>query len=157
MHRDWRSAFLVGVTQLATVPRTQENETDIIRFSNADSCNQGAGVLTAEYKVLYSNYESCFVLMLLGTKEKRCELWVKEGFEDHSEDEPDKEDNNEEEDEVKGEEYTESRNQRVRKGGLGHCVQKYSENCGSKRYKIYEKDMSCLSSIMKETNATTTF
>uniref|UniRef100_V5ICG7 Putative secreted protein n=1 Tax=Ixodes ricinus TaxID=34613 RepID=V5ICG7_IXORI len=65
MHSDLSSAFLVGVTQRATVSPSPENETNIIRFSNADSCKQGTDVLTAEYEVLYSNYESCFVIEAL--------------------------------------------------------------------------------------------
>ncbi|CAN8015375.1 unnamed protein product, partial [Ixodes persulcatus] len=139
--------------QRATVPRSPENETSIIRFSNADSCNQGNDVLTADYKVLYSNYETCFVLKLLSTEEKRCELWVKEGFEVQFENEPDEEESDAEEDEVDGAVNVESWIQRLGKGGLRHCVETYAENCGSIQYKIYEKEMCSLSSVAKEANA----
>ncbi|CAN8015373.1 unnamed protein product, partial [Ixodes persulcatus] len=117
----------------------------------------GTGSLYSEYEVLYSNYESCFVLKLLSTEEKRCKLWVKEGLEVQFENEPDEEDSDAEEDEVDGEDNVESRIQRLGKGGLGHCVQTYAENCGSMQYKIYEKEMCSLSSVEKEANAQTTF
>uniref|UniRef100_V5ICX5 Salivary lipocalin n=1 Tax=Ixodes ricinus TaxID=34613 RepID=V5ICX5_IXORI len=154
MHRDSSSAFLVGLTQLATVPRSPENKTNIIRFSNADSCSQGTDKLTAEYELLYSNYESCFVLNLLSTKEKRCELWVKEGFEVHFENEFNEEDSDAKEEKVDGEDDAESKIQRRRKGGLGHCVKTYTKDCGSgsMQYKIYEKELCSFSSIAKEEN-----
>ncbi|EEC16400.1 secreted histamine binding protein, putative, partial [Ixodes scapularis] len=135
--------------QRATAQPSPKNETNIIRFSNADLCNQGTDSLFAEYEVLYSNYESCFVLTLLSTEEKRCELWVKGGFEVHFENEPHEEDSDAKEDEVGGEDNAESRIQRVKKGGLGHCVHAYTENCGRMQYKIYEKEMCSLSSIAK--------
>uniref|UniRef100_A0A0K8RGD1 Putative salivary lipocalin n=1 Tax=Ixodes ricinus TaxID=34613 RepID=A0A0K8RGD1_IXORI len=157
MYGDPGSSFLVTVTQRATAQPSPKNETNIIRFSNADLCNQGTDNLTAEYEVLYSNYETCFVLKFLSTEEKRCELWVKEGFEVHFENEPDEEDSDDEEDKVDGEDNVESRIQRLRKGGLGHCVQTYTENCGSMQYKIYEKEMCSLSSLAKEANGQTKF
>ncbi|XP_040078505.1 uncharacterized protein LOC8039003 [Ixodes scapularis] len=156
MYGDPRSAFLVAVTQRASAQPSPKNKTNIIRFSNADLCNQGTGSLFAEYEVLYSNYESCFVLKLLSTEEKRCELWVREGFEVHFENEPDEEDSDAGEDEVDDEDNAESRIQRVRKGGLGLCVHTYTENCGSMPYKIYEKEMCSLSSTAKEANGQTT-
>uniref|UniRef100_V5H9Z5 Uncharacterized protein n=1 Tax=Ixodes ricinus TaxID=34613 RepID=V5H9Z5_IXORI len=149
MYGDPGSSFLVTVTQRATAQPSPKNETNIIRFSNADLCNQGTDNLTAEYKVLYSNYETCLVWKLLSTEEKRCELWVKEGFEVHFENKPDEEDRDDEEDKVDGEDNVESRIQRLGKGGLGHCVQTYTENCGSMQYKIYEKEMCSLSSLAK--------
>uniref|UniRef100_A0A0K8R844 Putative salivary lipocalin n=1 Tax=Ixodes ricinus TaxID=34613 RepID=A0A0K8R844_IXORI len=151
MHKDSSSAFLVGLTQRATVPRSPKNETSIIRFSNADSCNQGTDNSIAEYKVLYSNYESCFVLNLLSTEEKRCELWVKEGFEVQFENEFHKQSTDVENGQVDDEADP------VRTtGGLGHCVRTYCEKCGHLQYKIYKKEMCSLSSIMKETNTAVT-
>ncbi|XP_040078509.1 uncharacterized protein LOC115317444 [Ixodes scapularis] len=152
MHSDSSSAFLLGLTQLATVPQFPENETNIIRFKNSDSCDPGNDVLTADYEVLYSNYETCFVLKLRSTKEKRCELWVKEGFEVQFENEPHKEPTDADEREMEDKEV-----QIRMTGGLGHCVQTYIKNCGHLRNKIYKKEMCSLSSITKETNATMTF
>ncbi|CAN8015376.1 unnamed protein product, partial [Ixodes persulcatus] len=136
--------------QRATAQPPPKNETNIIRFSNADQCNQGTGSLYAEYEVLYSNYESCFVLKLLSTEEKRCELWVKEGFEVQFENEP----HNARVPSDAEERQVDDQEAQIRMtGGLGHCVRTYSENCGHLRYKIYEKEMCSLSSTMKETNA----
>uniref|UniRef100_A0A090X963 Putative lipocalin-like tick salivary secreted protein n=1 Tax=Ixodes ricinus TaxID=34613 RepID=A0A090X963_IXORI len=80
MYRDAQTTQLVGFTAPVTMARSWNSTVDdIIRLGNADNCAAPANAATAEYRLVYSDYSSCDVMVVFGTLEPRCELWIKDG------------------------------------------------------------------------------
>nr|AAY66602.1 lipocalin-like tick salivary secreted protein [Ixodes scapularis] len=79
---------------------------------------------TAEHKFAYSDYETCDVVVVLGTEEKKCELWVKQDYQQLPQAETDAVDSR----------AGTSVNQNIAK-----CEEEYNNQCPKeKKYRIYD-------------------
>uniref|UniRef100_V5HBB4 Salivary lipocalin n=1 Tax=Ixodes ricinus TaxID=34613 RepID=V5HBB4_IXORI len=81
MYRDAQMAELRGFTVRTTMARSWNSTVDdIVRHGDADNCSAPAHATTLEYRFAYSDYSICDVVVVFGTLEPKCELWVKEGY-----------------------------------------------------------------------------
>uniref|UniRef100_A0A0K8RGP5 Putative salivary lipocalin n=1 Tax=Ixodes ricinus TaxID=34613 RepID=A0A0K8RGP5_IXORI len=81
MYRDAQTTQLIGVTARVTVARSWNSTVDdIIRVGDADNCDAPANAMTSQIRLVYSDYSTCDVMVVFGTLEPKCELWVKDGF-----------------------------------------------------------------------------
>uniref|UniRef100_V5HQA3 Salivary lipocalin n=2 Tax=Ixodes ricinus TaxID=34613 RepID=V5HQA3_IXORI len=127
MYRDAQTTQLIGVTARVTMARSWNSSVDdIIRLGNADDCTAPANAATAEYRLVYSDYSSCDVMVVFGTLEPRCELWVKDGYQKH----------------LQGNTQTNSREEGSQTGNqnITECVNQYENLCKVK-YQIYDKNI----------------
>uniref|UniRef100_A0A6B0V2L2 Putative salivary lipocalin n=1 Tax=Ixodes ricinus TaxID=34613 RepID=A0A6B0V2L2_IXORI len=86
MYRDAETTQLLGFTARVTMARSWNSTVDdIIRLGNADDCTAPANAATAEYRLVYSDYSICDVMVVFGTLEPKCELWIKDGYQKHLE------------------------------------------------------------------------
>uniref|UniRef100_A0A6B0UVZ4 Putative salivary lipocalin n=1 Tax=Ixodes ricinus TaxID=34613 RepID=A0A6B0UVZ4_IXORI len=68
MYRDAQTTQLMGFTARVTMARSWNSTVDdIIRLGNADNCNAPANAATAEYRLVYSDYTTCDVMVVYGT------------------------------------------------------------------------------------------
>uniref|UniRef100_A0A6B0V3Q1 Putative salivary lipocalin n=1 Tax=Ixodes ricinus TaxID=34613 RepID=A0A6B0V3Q1_IXORI len=127
MYRDAQTTQLMGVTARVTMARSWNSTVDdIIRLGNADDCTAPDNAATAEYRLVYSDYSSCDVMVVFGTLEPRCELWVKDGKQ-----------------QLLGNSTAgtpESRAASDDKKNITKCVQEYENLCKVK-YQIYDKNI----------------
>uniref|UniRef100_A0A0K8R7L3 Putative salivary lipocalin n=1 Tax=Ixodes ricinus TaxID=34613 RepID=A0A0K8R7L3_IXORI len=138
MYRDAQTTQLMGFTARVTMARSWNSSVDdIIRLGNADDCTAPANAATAEYRLVYSDYSSCDVMVVFGTLEPRCELWVKDGYQKH----------------LQGNTQTNSREEGSQTGNqnITECVNQYENLCKVK-YQIYDKNI-CSSPMGKAPKA----
>uniref|UniRef100_A0A0K8R7V3 Putative salivary lipocalin n=1 Tax=Ixodes ricinus TaxID=34613 RepID=A0A0K8R7V3_IXORI len=132
MYRDAQTTQLMGFTARVTMARSWNSTVDdIIRLGNADNCTAPANAATAEYRLVYSDYTTCDVMVVFGTLEPRCELWVKDGKQQLIK-------NNTEASTTGGDSET-SKN-------ITKCQEEYDNLCKVK-YQIYDRDI-CSSSMI---------
>uniref|UniRef100_A0A6B0V415 Putative salivary lipocalin n=1 Tax=Ixodes ricinus TaxID=34613 RepID=A0A6B0V415_IXORI len=138
MYRDAQTTQLMGFTARVTMARSWNSSVDdIIRLGNADDCTAPANAATAEYRLVYSDYTTCDVMVVFGTLEPRCELWVKDGYQKH----------------LQGNTQTNSREGGSQTGNqnITECVNQYENLCKVK-YQIYDKNI-CSSPMGKAPKA----
>uniref|UniRef100_V5GLG6 Salivary lipocalin n=1 Tax=Ixodes ricinus TaxID=34613 RepID=V5GLG6_IXORI len=125
MYRDAKTTQLIGVTARVTVARSWNSTVDdIIRLGNADNCNAPANAITSQIRLVYSDYSTCDVMVVFGTLEPKCELWVKDGYQRH----------------VQGNVQTRQQNNDGGKSNITECENEYNKLCQVK-YQIYDKDI----------------
>ncbi|KAM7309533.1 uncharacterized protein ISCGN_006540 [Ixodes scapularis] len=126
MYRDAQTTQLKGFTARVTMARSWNSTVDdIIRLGDADNCDASANAATAEYRLVYSDYSTCDVMVVFGTLEPRCELWIKDGKQQH----------------IEGNTQVESRDgDSDIKKNITKCKQEYDNLCKVK-YQIYDKDI----------------
>uniref|UniRef100_A0A6B0V3Q4 Putative salivary lipocalin n=1 Tax=Ixodes ricinus TaxID=34613 RepID=A0A6B0V3Q4_IXORI len=127
MYRDAQTTQLMGFTARVTMARSWNSTVDdIIRLGNADDCTAPDNAATAEYRLVYSDYSSCDVMVVFGTLEPKCELWIKQGkqqlLENSTAGKP------------------ESRAAKENKKNITKCEQEYEKLCKVK-YQIYDKNI----------------
>uniref|UniRef100_V5H080 Salivary lipocalin n=1 Tax=Ixodes ricinus TaxID=34613 RepID=V5H080_IXORI len=84
MYRDAPMVELRGFTVRTTMARSWNSTVDdIVRHGDADNCSAPAHATTVEYRFVYSDYSTCDVVVVFGTLEPKCELWVKDGYQKH--------------------------------------------------------------------------
>nr|AAY66600.1 salivary serotonin-binding protein [Ixodes scapularis] len=94
---------------------------DTIQMSNAE----GGDPWKTDHKFVYSDYNTCDVVVVLETKEKKCELWVKDGYQQLAE---------------VNTEAVASRDDPSVSHNIAKCKEEYEKQCrGQKKYQIYEK------------------
>ncbi|XP_042146148.1 uncharacterized protein LOC121835742 [Ixodes scapularis] len=80
---------------------------------------------TTTYRLVYSDYGICDVFVVSDTNEKKCELWVKEGYQQYADDIAN---------------AVASRDQSIVDVNITKCKQEYLNRC-KEQYQIYDKDM----------------
>ncbi|CAN7947385.1 unnamed protein product [Ixodes pacificus] len=129
MYRDAQTTQLRGFTARVTMARSWNSTVDdIIRLGDADDCTAPANAATAEYRLVYSDYSVCDVMVVFGTLEPKCELWIKEGKQQLLE--------------TSTENTTEGREANDDKKNIAKCEQEYNKLCQVK-YQIYDKNICC--------------
>uniref|UniRef100_A0A6B0V3Y8 Putative salivary lipocalin n=1 Tax=Ixodes ricinus TaxID=34613 RepID=A0A6B0V3Y8_IXORI len=132
MYRDAQTTQLMGFTARVTMARSWNSTVDdIIRLGNADNCNAPANAATAEYRLVYSDYTTCDVMVGFGTLEPKCELWIKDGYQKHLDSNTLKANN----DTLNA---RSSEDGSSIKNNITKCEQEYTKLCQVK-YQIYDK------------------
>uniref|UniRef100_A0A147BW77 Putative salivary lipocalin n=1 Tax=Ixodes ricinus TaxID=34613 RepID=A0A147BW77_IXORI len=132
MYRDAQTTQLMGFTARVTMARSWNSSVDdIIRLGNADNCTAPANAATAEYRLVYSDYTTCDVMVVFGTLEPKCELWIKDGYQKHLDSNNLKANN----DTLKA---RSSEDNSAIKNNITTCEQEYTKLCQVK-YQIYDK------------------
>uniref|UniRef100_A0A6B0V5P8 Putative salivary lipocalin n=1 Tax=Ixodes ricinus TaxID=34613 RepID=A0A6B0V5P8_IXORI len=132
MYRDAQTTQLMGVTARVTMARSWNSSVDdIIRLGNADDCTAPANAATAEYRLVYSDYTTCDVMVVYGTLEPKCELWIKDGKQQHFDGNPLNANN----DTLKA---RSSEDDSSIKKNITRCEEEYNKLCQVK-YQIYDK------------------
>ncbi|XP_040069407.2 male-specific histamine-binding salivary protein-like [Ixodes scapularis] len=122
MYRDAQTTQLKGFTARVTMARSWNSTVDdIIRLGDADNCDASANAATAEYRLVYSDYSSCDVMVVFGTPEPRCELWIKDGKQNIEDNSRDNDTDN-------------------IKNNITKCKKEYDNLCKVK-YQIYDRDI----------------
>uniref|UniRef100_A0A0K8R7M1 Putative salivary lipocalin n=1 Tax=Ixodes ricinus TaxID=34613 RepID=A0A0K8R7M1_IXORI len=125
MYRDAKTTQLIGVTARVTVARSWNSSVDdIIRVGDADNCDAPANAVTSQIRLVYSDYSTCDVLVVFGTLEPKCELWVKDGYQKH----------------LQGTIETKSEGTNDGKDNITKCEEQYNNLCKVK-YQIYDRDI----------------
>ncbi|CAN7986449.1 unnamed protein product, partial [Ixodes pacificus] len=125
MYRDAQTTQLKGFTTRLTTARSWNSTVDdIIRLGNADDCGAPANAATVQNRVVYSDYLSCDVTVVFGTLETKCELWVKDGYQQY----------------LQANVQTRSENKDGGNNNVTECEKQYDNLCKVK-YPIYDRDI----------------
>uniref|UniRef100_A0A0K8R825 Putative salivary lipocalin n=1 Tax=Ixodes ricinus TaxID=34613 RepID=A0A0K8R825_IXORI len=81
VYRDAKTTQLIGNTVRITLARSWNSTVDnIIQIGDADRCDAPAQAVTTQFLLAYSDFKTCDVLVVFGTREPKCELWIKDGY-----------------------------------------------------------------------------
>uniref|UniRef100_A0A0K8R7U7 Putative salivary lipocalin n=1 Tax=Ixodes ricinus TaxID=34613 RepID=A0A0K8R7U7_IXORI len=120
MYRDPQTTQLIGNTVRISLARSWNSTVDdIIRIGDADRCDAPAQASSTQFRLVYSDFKTCDVLTVFGTLEPKCELWIKDGYQQYLQDQI-------------------QTNEKYK--NIPKCVKKYDELCKVK-YPIYDKDI----------------